>query len=392
MENKRLWSPSFLAACGANFSLFFAFYMLLPIMPMYLEQDLGASSSQVGVVLSSYVIMALIIRPFAGFFVDSLPRKKLLLVCFTLYTLCFGGYLIAASLVVFALFRSLHGATFGITTVSMNTLAIDIMPSERRGEGIGYFGVMSNLAMATGPMVALMMYEEHGSFNMLFAISIAMGLLGIIFSSLIKAKPREKVVDKSPVSLDRFILIKGLRGAAVMSLISFSYGILNTYIAIYGKKYVGIESGAGMFFLYFAAGLIVSRLVAGRLVNRGLFRPITITGVSILIVSYLLFIFVNTPIVYFSTAVAMGMGYGMLSPSFQTMFINLAPHNKRGTANATYLASWDLGIGMGVLMGGIIADHWSLNNAFMCGVVLLAIGLTIYLWVVAPFYAKNKLR
>lgn len=388
----KLWSPSFVLACGANFSMFFAFYMLLPILPIYLAEDLMASSSQVGLVLSCYVIMALCIRPFAGFFVDSLPRKKLLLVCFAIYSACFGAYLVASTLLIFAIFRAFHGASFGITTVSLNTLAIDIMPSERRGEGVGYFGVTSNLAMAIGPMVALMVYEKYASFDLLFMIAIGMCIVGLFLASFIKAKERPRVHDKEPLSLDRFILIKGLPAALAMALISVSYGILNTYIAIYGQQAVGIESGAGMFFVYFAGGLIVSRLVAGKSINRGLFRPVTITGISILISSYTLFIIFQIPIVYYSSAVAMGVGYGMLSPAFQTMLINLAPHNKRGTANATYLASWDLGIGLGVLMGGVIADYWTLTNAFMVGVGMLIIGLIHYVFVVSAHYQANKLR
>lgn len=393
MNNQRLWSSNFLFACGANFSIFFAFYMLLPVMSMYLAQELKATNSQIGMILSSYVIMALIIRPFAGFFVDTLPRKALLLVCLLLYVLCFGGYIIAGSMLVFLLFRAFHGATFGISTVSMNTLAIDIMPSARRGEGIGYFGVMSNLAMATGPMLALMVYDATHNFHHLFYLAMGMALLALILASFIKTEPRPKPTGViEPISLDRFILVKGLRAAAAMALISFSYGMMTTYIAMYGNTVIGVTSGSGIFFLYFAAGLIFSRLISGKLINKGLFKPVSIIGISLLIISYCFFVTLLTPLVYYASGVAMGIGYGMLSPSFQTMLINLAPHNKRGTANATYFASWDLGIGMGVLLGGIIADHWTLITAFKSGIIMLIAGLIIYILVVAPYYEKNKLR
>lgn len=393
MKNTRLWSPSFLFACGANFSMFFAFYMLLPVMSMYLGQELGATNSEIGMILSSYVIMALVIRPFAGFFVDTLPRKMLLLGCLLLYVLCFSGYIIAGSLLVFLLFRAFHGATFGISTVSMNTLAIDIMPAQRRGEGIGYFGVMSNLAMAIGPMVSLTLFDTTHNFHHLFFFAMGMALLAFILSLFIKTEPRPKPTGEvEALSLDRFILIKGLRPAAAMALISFSYGMMTTYIAMYGNSVIGVTSGSGIFFLYFAAGLIVSRLISGKLINKGLFKPVSIFGISLLIVSYCCFVTMLTPLVYYASGVAMGIGYGMLAPSFQTMLINLAPHNKRGTANATYFASWDLGIGLGVLMGGVIADHWTLITAFKGGIGMLVAGLLLYILVVAPYYEKNKLR
>lgn len=393
MKTKNLWNSNFLFACGANFSMFFAFYMLLPIMSMYLGQELGANNSQIGMILSSYVIMALLIRPFAGFFVDTLPRKTLLIACLAFYVLCFGGYIIAGSMLIFLLFRAFHGTTFGISTVSLNTLAIDIMPSERRGEGIGYFGVMSNLAMAIGPMMALMIFDATHNFHHLFFFAMGMALLGLILSTFIKPDPRPKVTTGvEPISLDRFILVKALRTAAAMVLVSFSYGMMTTYIAMYGNTVIGVRSGSGMFFMYFAAGLIVSRLISGRLINKGHFKLVSISGIILLIISYCVFVSILTPTIYYASGVLMGIGYGMLSPAFQTMIINLAPHNKRGTANATYFASWDLGIGLGVLMGGVIADNWTLVTAFQSGILLLILGLIQYIFVVAPYYTKNKLR
>lgn len=389
---ENLWNKNFLLACVANFSLFFAFYMLMPVLPLYLSNDMGADKSQVGMVLSSYVIMALLIRPFAGFFVDTMPRKILLLVSFALYMLCFSGYIVAGTLLIFTLFRAIHGAIFGITTVSVSTIAIDVMPSQRRGEGIGYFGVMGNLAMATGPMISLMVYEQTQNFEQLVMISMGMALLGFTLSSLLKTKKRELLTHVEPLSLDRFILIKGLRGALAMVLLAFGYGILNTYIALYGKQVMGIESGAGQFFLYFAGGLIVSRLISGRFINKGHFKGVAVSGALLLMISFTLFVSLHTAFIFYAVGVTMGIGYGMLAPTFQTMSINLAPHNKRGTANATYLASWDLGIGVGILCGGVIADVASLTTAFASAIVLQLAGLLVYLFMVAPYYEKNRLR
>lgn len=389
---KGLWNINFMLACVANFSLFFAFYMLMPVLPLYLSNDMGADKAQVGLVLSSYVIMALLIRPFAGFFVDTMPRKLLLLVSFALYMMCFSGYIVAGTLLIFTLFRAIHGAIFGITTVSVSTIAIDVMPSERRGEGIGYFGVMSNLAMATGPMISLMIYEQDHNFQQLVLFSMSMALLGFTLSSFLKTKKRELLKNVEPLSLDRFILIKGLRGALSMVLLAFGYGILNTYIALYGKQVVGIESGAGKFFLYFAGGLIVSRLVAGKWINKGYFKMVAVSGALLLMISFALFVSLHSAFVFYAVGVTMGVGYGMLAPTFQTMSINLAPHNKRGTANATYLASWDLGIGIGILCGGLIADIASLTTAFASSIVMQLAGLLVYLFMVAPYYEKNRLR
>ena len=136
MMKDKLWTRSFLAVAGGNFLLFFAFYLLLPVLPMYLMEQFGSNKATVGVILSSYTITALFVRPFAGYMVDTFPRKPLQLICYGVFTLFFGGYLLAGTLLLFAVIRAMHGLAFGMVTVSNSTVAIDVMPSSRRGEVI----------------------------------------------------------------------------------------------------------------------------------------------------------------------------------------------------------------------------------------------------------------
>ena len=81
----RLWTPSFCAVAAGNFLLFFSFYLLLPILPMYVGETFGADKALTGMVLASYTIMALLVRPVSGYMVDSFPRKKLLIICYTIF-------------------------------------------------------------------------------------------------------------------------------------------------------------------------------------------------------------------------------------------------------------------------------------------------------------------
>ena len=165
MMKDKLWTRSFLAVAGGNFLLFFAFYLLLPVLPMYLMEQFGSNKATVGVILSSYTITALFVRPFAGYMVDTFPRKPLQLICYGVFTLFFGGYLLAGTLLLFAVIRAMHGLAFGMVTVSNSTVAIDVMPSSRRGEGIGYYGVSSNLAMAMGPTVSLYILDAFRNYD-----------------------------------------------------------------------------------------------------------------------------------------------------------------------------------------------------------------------------------
>lgn len=390
--NDRLWTGSFLAACGANFLMFFAFYMILPVLPMYLATEFSVDKSTAGLILASYTVMALLFRPFAGAMVDSFPRKPLLLICYTIFVAYFGGYILASTLLLFTILRATHGVAFGMVTVSVNTVAIDIMPASRRGEGIGYFGVSTNLAMAIGPMVALMIFDATANYDIIFGVALLSGALGFGSATMIRGAKSEAVGAKQTLSLDRFLLIKGIPGAVTTMFLSFAYGVLSTYVAIYGSEEVGLGSGTGLFFVCMAGGLIFSRLMSGKMINKGYLTTIARIGISLLIVGLTVFILIKTPAAFYSCGVVIGIGYGLLCPALQTMFINLAGHDKRGTANATYLTSWDFGIGAGVLIGGAMAQSGSYSMAFALGVVLLGVGLVLFTFWTGPYFNRNKVR
>ena len=152
----RLWNSNYLKAWSANFMLYFSFMVVTPLFPLYLSEVFGATKDETGMVLSGYALTALLIRPFSGFFVDSFPRKVVLLVCYGLFAIFFGGYLIAGSLLFFCILRTLHGAPMGATTVANSTVAIDVLPSSRRAEGIGYYGLSNNLGTAIAPTVGML--------------------------------------------------------------------------------------------------------------------------------------------------------------------------------------------------------------------------------------------
>ena len=206
---ERLWTASFLSACAGNFLLFFAFYLLIPIFPLYLIDTFEASKSLVGVVLSSYTLAALFIRPFSGFLLDLFRRKPQYLIAFLLFVLTFIGYPLVTTVNLFLLVRVLHGASFGFVTTAGNSLVVDILPASRRGEGLGFFGVANNLAMVVGPMTSLLMHEKGVDYQYIFYLSIATGLFGFIFAMLIKVdKPFEPNKESIRV-FDRVFLFKG---------------------------------------------------------------------------------------------------------------------------------------------------------------------------------------
>ncbi len=392
VRRPRLWTSNFCAVAMGNFLLFFAFYLLLPVLPMYLADRFGADRSVAGTILASYTVMALMVRPLSGCLVDAFPRKRMLLICYLVFMLFFCGYLLAGTLMLFAVIRALHGAAFGLVTVSNSTMAIDVMPSERRGEGIGYYGVSNNLAMAIGPSLSLFLYETASGFNAIFMLSIAAAFIGLCCVSTVKAPVRETENAPLRLSLDRFVLLKGLPEMLAVMTFSFGYGILSTYLAVYGRDEIGISGGSGLFFIIMACGLVLSRLRAGKMLNRGLVAQSVVVGMVFCIVGYAIFVTILVPAGYYTAAFVFGLGYGIMCSAFQAMFINLAPHSRRGTANSSYFTSWDLGVGLGVFVGGHIAESMNYATAYRCALCVSAIGFVLFFWVIRRHFERNKLR
>jgi predicted MFS family arabinose efflux permease len=393
MENQeKLWNANYIKVWLANFMIFFSFMLVTPLLPIYLSETFSADKHVIGVVLSGYVLTALIIRPFSGFMVDSYPRKKVLIICFFLFFIFFAGYIIAGSLLLFAIVRTLHGAPFGATTVANSTVAIDVLHPTRRAEGIGYYGLSNNIATAISPSIAIYIYQLTHNFDLIFFISLLVAGIGLVINSSVKLEKRELIKNKKVISLDRFFLLKAWSQSLTMVCFAFSYGILSTYIAIYGKEQLGITTGTGLFFLLLSLGLICSRLIGNRTLKKGKIVENASLGVVISLIGYFVFAAIKNPFGYYSAAIIIGLGNGHMFPAFQTMFINLAPHSQRGTANSSLLISWDVGVGLGILIGGVVSEYFGYNSAFWFSAIVNLIGVAGFIFFARKKYLADKLR
>ena len=393
-----LWNHNYIKVWSANFMIFFSFMLIMPILPLYLSEEFGSGKHTIGVVLSGYTIMALLARVFSGYIVDTYNRKTVLLLSYGLFATFFLGYLIGGSLILFAIIRTLHGAPFGTVTVSNSTVAIDVLPAERRAEGIGYYGLSNNLATAISPTVGIYMYETWGDFHAIFLLSFLMAASGFLISKTVKHSPPSKIAaglippKKSPFSLDRFFLVKGWSVGLMLAMLSFSYGVLSTYLAIYAKEELGMTQGAAIFFLILSVSLMVSRFTGSKSLRAGRVVHNATVGMCVSVFSYLAFAAIHNYWGFFGCAVILGLGNGHMFPAVQTMFVNLAPNNRRGTANSSMLTSWDLGVGAGVVIGGIASELSGYSAAFWIAAIVNIVGVLFFFAYVRRTYNKNKLR
>ena len=156
---EKLWNADYMKVMTTNFLLYFAFYLLTPLLPLYLSETFGTTKDVIGIVLSGYTVAALIIRPFSGYVVDGFSRKKVLMICLAAFAIFFAGYIAAGTILMFAICRTLHGGPFGAVTVANSTCAIDVLPASRRNEGIGLYGLSNNFAMAIAPSIGIYLHN-----------------------------------------------------------------------------------------------------------------------------------------------------------------------------------------------------------------------------------------
>lgn len=392
-EKVRLFTGNYLKLWIANFMMYFSFYFVTPLLPLYLRDVFHADKAMIGLVLSGYSVAALAIRFFSGYIVDRFSRKKVLMISYASFALFFAGYYITGSIILFAVIRTLHGAPFGLTSVSSNTVAIDVLPSQRRGEGIGYWGLSNNFAMAVGPSLSLLLYSRFNDYNLLFTVSLVCALVGLLINSFVDCKYRPPIMEKKKMSLDRFVLIQGWSQGICIALIAMSYGILSTYIAIYSKDVLNITTGTGTFFMLFAIGLILSRVVGVKALSRGFATRNATYGVIVVAIGYAIFAFWQNLYGYYISAVVIGFGQASMYPAVQTMFLNMTTNDKRGTANATILTSWDLGIGMGIIFGGYVAEHLGgYKSAFIMAATVSLMSVIFFLSYAKKAYLRDRVR
>ncbi len=396
---ERLWTQSYVFICVANFLICFAFYMLVPTLPLYLGEVFGAGKTTIGIILSIYTVAVLIVRPFSGWLADTFARKPIFLAAYFFFVALFAGYLVAGTLLMFGLLRVGHGLAFGMVSTTGNTVAVDIMPSSRRGEGLGYYGVMNNLAMSVGPMTGLFI-ATTGNYDLIFYAAMASGGLGLIFASLIKVERKVPRTSNRGISLDRFVLKAGLPACGSLLLLAVPWGMTMTFIAMYAGE-IGMAENTGYFFTVMAVGLIISRIGSGKRVDRGEITQVIRQGMYIVFAGILCEAFLGMVTgksltagyaLYYAAAFFIGFGYGTIFPAYNTMIINLAPNDRRATANATYLTGWDVGLGLGMFFGGRIAEKWGFGPLYYIDIALASVSIVWFTVYVTPHFQRHRLR
>lgn len=362
-----------------------AFYFMVPILPLFLSDNFSATEGQVGLVLSFYTIAALLIRPFAGYAVDTLGRYGIYVGSLLLFTLTFFGYPLVTSILFVLILRFVHGLTWGSMSSAGSTIAVDLVPQKRRGEGIGVFGLSMTIAMAIGPLIAILITGD-GGYNRLFFSAAAFSFLGLMLSLFVRVPKIKKQENKFTIS--SLIEKKALPVSLNMFFITIPYGGIISFIALYGRS-IDIES-SGVFFLLLALGIAVSRIVSGKSFDRVGPKKISLLGLSLLIIGLFVLAFYKNVIGYHLAALVLGFGFGILMATFQAIANHNVAAEKRGAANSTYLTFFDLGIGFGMLLVGYLIQVLDYSGTFLLCAGIEFLALFVFLLYTMPKFKQSS--
>ena len=390
-SKEKLWNANYIKVMTTNFLLYFAFYLLTPLLPLYLSETFGATKDTIGIVLSGYTVAALIVRPFCGYVVDSFSRKKVLMLCLSGFAVFFAGYIAAGTILMFAICRTLHGGPFGAVTVANTTCAIDVLPSSRRNEGIGLYGLSNNFAMAIAPSIGIYLHNMVDSYMILFWIAFVVAISAVLIAWTIRLPEKDIIRNKEKLSLDRFFLTRAWLLAINIAMFGFCWGVLSNYLAIYSKEVLSITGGTGTYFALLSMGLFSSRLQGRKALSQGKLTQNAAEGMLISLVGFTLFVAIPHPVAYYLSAILIGLGNGHLYPAFLNMFVHVARHDQRGTANSSILTGWDLGFGIGCLLGGIVAEHFGYTATFWMVAAENAVSVILYFLASRQFFERRKI-
>ncbi|MDP4292028.1 MAG: MFS transporter [Bacteroidota bacterium] len=385
---QKIWNSEFILLISANLLISITYYSLISTLPVYISEELHASKSIVGIVLASYIVASVLVRPFSGYALDHIGRKSIYLSALLLYALIFCGYAFALTILFLIILRFAHGFTWGITTIAGSTNVIDIIPLAKRGEGIGFYALSTTMGMAVGPVFGLFFLHHWGYFTMFFA-GFFISLVGFICASCVKYPPYKPVVEDKNFSWSMLFEVQSILPSLNLTIIQITYGGLLSFIALFGHE-IGIRNASG-FFLIYALGIAISRILSGKEFDKRGPKYIMPLCISLLIIGFIVLSLIKNPFGFYGSAIILGFGNGVIFPTFQTMVNNLSIPTRRGAANSTLYTALDLGMGLGMIVMGFISQSTSITTAFLVSSCICGIGLIYFMLFSLGHYEKNKL-
>ncbi|PWA10672.1 MFS transporter [Pueribacillus theae] len=380
MTNHRkdpIWTKNFIGITITNFFIFLIFYALLTTLPIYVVDNLQRSGSDAGLVVTVFLLSAILIRPLSGKILDVFGKKKVLIICLIFFLLSTVLYIWLTEFYLLLALRFFHGLWFSIATTATGSIAADLVPISRKGEGLGYFVMSNNIAVVAGPFIALTLLQSS-TFTVLFIVFTVLMIGGVLFSSSIQVSSVHHQASKSmKMSFDDLFERKAFPIASVGFLVAFSYSTVLSFISVYAQQ-KGLMAAASYFFVVFAVVMLLSRPFVGRLFDAKGPNIVVFPSLILFTAGLIALSLANSAFLLLFAGALLGLGYGTLVPCFQTMAIQSARTDRSAHATSTFFTFFDSGIAAGSFLLGIVATHFGYEKLYFSASIIALIALLFY--------------
>ncbi|WP_394276350.1 MFS transporter [Luteococcus sp.] len=362
-----LWTRLFTSLTVANFGVAMIFYMLTSTLSGWALDELGASQTQAGLVGTAWFVGAMVARLVAGRMATTLG-ERIVVVGSTLAMLL--GTLVypwVGSVALLLVLRFLHGVGFGIAATALTGTALSRVPIERRGEGSGWFSLGLALATGIGPFVGAQLQKGSGQ-QSVFLAAIACGLVSVV-SSLLVARgmsPRERRRERERLTLSDFVEPRVLPVALTVAVCAMPFGAIITLLSPFARS-VGLGEASGWYFLVYALVIAISRPVAGMVQDRVGDTAVLVPMMVAMVAGVVLTAVATSGAVLLAGGALLGLGYGTLVPSGQTVALNLVGSARASLGVSSYFLLVDAGTGIGPFVLGALVEPMGYRGALLVG-------------------------
>lgn len=368
-----------------NFIVFFCFQMVFPILPLYVKQ-MGGSDSVVGMVLGIFTFSTVVARPLTGYLLDRYEKKLILIFGLVIFVGVIFSYGLVTSIGAILWVRVIHGFGWGFAGTATSTIASELVPKSRFGEGMGYFSLANSLAMALAPAFGIYIGVRYGDRNV-FLLSSAIALFALIGAFFLKCKNDHLKMRKKEADgglYEKKAIVPGI----LLFFTAMAYGGVISFLPLYAAER-GIPN-IGIFFVVYALSILVTRPTVGKMVDRYGFDLTIIPGFIFLLVALILLANIHSLHFLLIVAVIYGVGFGALITSLQTMAVRDVEKDRIGAANATLFTGNDVGIGIGVMILGAVAELVGYSDMYLFTAIPLSVALIFYVFYVRKVRHTGK--
>ena len=352
MPSRSIWSAQFVALIFVSFLYSMGQVTINTILPLY-AYDLGISASIIGTVIGAFAITALCIRPFSGPAFDSFSKRKLLMAVYALTSVCTFLYAFASTVPQLLVLRLFHGAGIGCANALCLAMASETLPPERMSSGISIFTLAQALAQTVAPALSIWLSRIIGYAPtfMASAASMVAALLVVVF---VLRDPEGVTRPPYQIRLDRIIAKRAIVPAVILLFFSMSYSSTGSFVAIYGGLR-GVEQ-IGLYFTVYAACMLVTRPVFGRLSDRFGINAVLFPSMACFALSFALLKFSDSLTMFMLSGAVAACGYGGSLPLVQTLVFKCVPKGARGSGSNTSYIGMDIGAMCGPVIGGWVIE------------------------------------